>query len=333
MASAKQIPGDGKTLQNMTINIAIAVSEGLVMAADSMTQINNGPMILKNYPTAEKITELGNLPIAAMCSGIGAISQRSIMSYIREFEFDVLPSLGKTAVEPISLEDATGSEKPPQVREVAEKLKEFIQDKYENAGWPVQTPRPPLPPGVPAPPWPPTLTIVVGGYSPRSFFPEVYQIDFPSSEISQRHPIAGAPKGPSITWWGIGTSLNRLLHGFDIQELNNAHRLVTQNPEARQAAGISPDEAANPPEPNACLGPLAQLARMQVVLDFMPLQEAVEFADYLGHVAIGYSRFSAGNQIVGGELDVLAIQPEGLSWYRRKTFVANMASARRKVFK
>jgi len=295
----------------MTINIAIAVSEGLVMAADSMTQINapNGA-ILKNYPTAEKITELGNLPMATMVSGAGAISQRSIISYIREFEFDILPTLGKTSVE--SIGENGGSNKPPTVREVADKLKEFIQEKYESASWPAAQAPPPGVPGA-AVQWPPRLTVVVGGYSPRSFFPEVYEIDFPDAEVRQRHPIPGAPKGqPSITWWGIGTSLNRLLHGFDISELTAVHLLLTQSPQTLQAAGISlPEAPQNLPEPNACLGPIAQLARMQVVLDFMPLQEAVEFADYLGNVAIGYSRFSAGNQVVGGQLDVLAIQPEG----------------------
>lgn len=314
----------------MTINIAIAVSEGLVMAADSMTQINapNG-LSLKSYPTAEKITELGNLPMATMCSGVGAISQRSIISLIREFEFERLPSLGKTSVEPVG-EGEKGDR--PTVSGVAESLRDFIQKRYEATRWP-NPPGPPIP-GI-AVQWPPRLTVVVGGYSPQQFFPEVFEIQFPEAIINQKHPVPGAPEGqPSITWWGVGTSLNRLLHGYDMAELTQAHQLLTKNPQALQTAGIAvhgvpPDL----PEPNACLAPLAQLARMQVVLDFMPLQEAVEFADYLGQVAIGYSRFSAGMQVVGGELDVLAIQPEGLSWYKRKAFVSSMASSRRKVFR
>jgi hypothetical protein len=311
----------------MTINIAIAVSEGLVMAADSMTQINNGPMIIKNYPTAEKITELGKLPMAVMCSGLGAISQRSIMSYIREFEFDRL--LGKTAVQSIHNEEPKGE--TPTVSDVAEELRKFMQTSYNGAEWPEPQPSPP---GGANTPVRPQLTIVVGGYSPRSFFPEVYEIEFPDASIKQRHPNPNDPKKqPTISWWGVGTSLNRLLHGFDLNELMMAHNFLMQNPQAAQTVtGGAAEGLASIPPPNACLGPLMQLARMQVVLDFMPLQEAVEFADYLGHVAIGYSRFSAGNQVVGGELDVLAIQPEGLSWYRRKAFVASMASARRKVF-
>ncbi len=63
-------------------------------------------------------------------------------------------------------------------------------------------------------------------------------------------------------------------------------------------------------------------------IDGMPLQDAVEFADYLGNVVIGYDRFTIGPPSVGGCLDVLAIQPEGLSWYRRKEFATQMAQAR-----
>jgi hypothetical protein len=322
----------------MTINIAIAVSEGLVMAADSMTQVNaRNNQYMKSYPTAEKLTELGGLPMAVMASGIGALSQRSIMSLIREFEFEKLRtqddgSIMLSAMEPAQGAAAEEALLQPTVHAVATELGRFIAPRYNAVDW---GPQVPTPPGVVVP-WPPTLSIVIGGYSPENFFPEVFEVAFPAGNVNQKHPIPGAPEGsPSISWWGVGVSLNRLLLGFDLAELNGAHQLLTQHPEVLRNAGVRVPEGdlTGIPAPNACLGPLMELAKMRVVLDYMPLQEAVEFAEYLGQVAIGYSKFSAGVQIVGGELDVLAIQPEGLSWYKRKEFVANMASARKKVFR
>jgi len=75
---------------------------------------------------------------------------------------------------------------------------------------------------------------------------------------------------------------------------------------------------------------MPRIIEMPHNLDGMPLEEAVEFADYLGMVAVGFDRFTIGPPAIGGEVDVLAIQPEGLSWYRRKKFAAQMAIARGK---
>jgi hypothetical protein len=312
----------------MTINIAIAVSEGLVMAADSMTQINApNHLPIKSYPTAEKLSEIGGLPIAVMTSGVGAISRRSVMSLIRAFEFFELPKL-------LTASEAQGPIQRPSVEQVADALRDFLEPKYREADWGAG-PAPQIP-GV-APQWPPLLCVVVGGFSTGQFFPDVFEIvfDHRGATKARKHPVSGAPEGsPSISWWGVGASLNRLLHGFDLNELTAGYILLTQHPQVYQAMNFPPvDPPANFPMPNECLGPLAPFARMKVVLDYMPLQEAVEFADYLGKVAIGYSRFSAGMQIVGGKLDVLAIQPEGLSWYRRKKFVASMAAARGRTTK
>jgi len=298
----------------MTINIAVAVAEGLVMAADSMTAVNlpNGS-VLKNYPTGEKLTELADLPIAAMVWGRGAIENRSIISLIREFEFDSLRSGKKTA--------------PSKVPDVAGALADFIAKKYDVANWGTQ-PQPQ--PGQPPQPWPPSLGVVVGGYSPGEFFPQVYEILFPGKQVNCKHPLKDKPPGsPSVTWWGAAMPLNRLVLGFDLNELTQAYEQV-KNPayQARLKAAGQPIPTVPSAPPNTCLPPLASLVGMKVVLDYMPLQEAIEFAEYLGEVTIGFSRFTWGVQIVGGRLDILAIQPEGLSWYKRKRFAAKMAEAR-----
>jgi hypothetical protein len=72
----------------MTVNIAVAVAEGLVMAADSYSQMSdsNGE-VHATHNSVEKITELGDRQIAVMIHGLGSIENRTILSLIREFEF------------------------------------------------------------------------------------------------------------------------------------------------------------------------------------------------------------------------------------------------------
>lgn len=307
----------------MTINIAISVAEGLVMAADSVSQMQQFGQVISTHSSVEKLTEIGGLPIAAMVHGMGAIENRTILSLIREYEFD------QRANNP-NFAQAT-------VLDIASSLADFIERRYNSVQW-GPPPQIPTPNGlIDIQPWPPQLGVVVGGYSPQQFFPEVFQIMFPGKVVTQRHPVAGsAPGSATITWWGVEGPLKRLLLGFDLDHLNAVHSQLAQanalanaQPQARAgAAGAVPPVPFIPP-PNAVLGVLAPHVAMPTNIDGMPLQDAVEFADYLGNVVIGYDRFTVGPPSVGGCLDVLAIQPEGLSWYRRKEFASLMAQARR----
>ena len=133
-----------------------------------------------------------------------------------------------------------------------------------------------------------------------------------------------------MTFWGQTSAILRLVVGANLAEFDTIHMLLQQGKFAAPPGLTLP--RVGPLSPSQVLGPLMEFARMKMILDGMPLQDAVEFADYLGAVAIGYDRFSAGPQTVGGALDVLAIQPEGLSWYRRKPFAEKMARARSEFY-
>lgn len=307
------------------------------MAADSVSQMQQGGAVISTHSSVEKLTEIDKLPIAAMVHGIGAIEKRSIVSLIREFEFDQRKNNQQ-------FQQST-------VAQVTNALADFIEQRYNAAQWgpppQIQTPE-----GViQVAPWPPVLGIVVGGYSPGQFFPEVYLIRFPGKQVTQAHPAPGLAQGDSsITWWGVEGPLRRLVLGYDMEVLNHAYMQHVQEVQQAHAAaqaqaaqqGTQPPQGAPvaqggvgqpppppiPPPPGVALGPLAPFIGMPTNIEGMPLQDAVEFADYLGNVVLGYDRFTIGPPSVGGCLDVLAIQPEGLSWYRRKEFASRMAQAR-----
>lgn len=84
----------------MTICISVRVSEGLVLAADSMATVegeysdgnNVQKGVLKTFPNARKLSQLKDYPIGILSWGSYTIGERTVESLIREFEYS-LPSL------------------------------------------------------------------------------------------------------------------------------------------------------------------------------------------------------------------------------------------------
>jgi hypothetical protein len=58
--------------------------------------------------------------------------------------------------------------------------------------------------------------------------------------------------------------------------------------------------------------------QMPTPIASMPLQDAIEFTEYLGQVACRYDRFKMGPAGVGGPLDVLVLRDGERIWVRRK---------------
>lgn len=290
------------------------------MAADSLSQIAAGESDVQAlHQSVEKITEIRGRSIAVMINGLGEIEKRTIISLIRQFEFDEYQK-ESTPIRTWTVSALTSS------------LFAFLQKKYNDA-LAESTERP-------------SLGVIVGGYSPGQFFPELFEIDCAEDIIRPIVPSdSGPPKGDErIKYWGQTVALERIYRGYDPTALNEGlavARLKNRLAESgKHIKEISTDEVrklleevlAKPSDEDVLIGDrmrsLGSSMEMQHRLRGMPLQEAVEFADFLGQTAIGYDRFCQGNPSVGGKLDVVAIQPDGLHWYRRKPFLKKMARAR-----
>lgn len=292
------------------------------MAADSLSQISAGDDVHSLHQSVEKITEVRGRPIAVMINGLGEIEKRTIISLIRQFEFDEYQKAG------------TPIRKWP-VSELTSNLSAAIRKKYDSAFEKSQD-RPPL-------------GVIVGGYSWGDFFPELFEIDFAEGAIRQIVPSdTGPPRGEErIKYWGHIPALERIYRGYDPIALSEGLAIVRLKEHLADRGEELKDfpterlkqllEAflAHPADEDALvmerLRLLGSSMEMQHRLRGMPLQEAVEFADYLGQTAIGYDRFCQGNPAVGGKLDVVAIQPDGLHWFRRKPFLKKMARARQRT--
>src|SRR5437879_2866980 len=71
----------------MTIAVSCNLSDGVVLGVDSAVTIPTPTGgVGKVYENAEKLFQLGSRPIGIAVFGLGTLGNRSLGSYIREFE-------------------------------------------------------------------------------------------------------------------------------------------------------------------------------------------------------------------------------------------------------
>ncbi|MCY4287231.1 MAG: hypothetical protein OXC63_01390 [Aestuariivita sp.] len=94
-----------------------------------------------------------------------------------------------------------------------------------------------------------------------------------------------------ITWGGQVQAINRLLLGYD----------------SRLAPFVSPENRL--------------MAQTPLVDPFMPIQSAIELADFLVEMTKRYVAFMPGANAVGGDVGIATVtRHEGFKWIRRKHY-------------
>ena len=147
---------------------------------------------------------------------------------------------------------------------------------------------------------------MIGGYSASDSLGEGWLIGIEAGVPIQPR-LLRAQEDVGINWGGDGESTGRLVLGF--------------SPVLPQAQGAS----IQPPPSPAAVEQLANYLRdsVQIPLVFapMPIQDAVDLAEWLVHSAVMFSRFTPGPPSVGGPIEVAAItKHEGFKWIRRKHY-------------
>lgn len=272
----------------MSVVIAIKVSEGLVLAADSASTLAGqakGPDgvvqtgVLKIFFNAKKLLQVGDFPIGVLTWGISGIGMRTVESHIREWEHkNHWQSLDR-------LKRAIGG-KEYSVKNCAASLREHIEkvclDQYEVRE------------KIPA------LGILVTGYSEGKFFPEMWGFEFPSGTevVDQRPDIEGRPDF-GASWFGAADALVRLHWGRDDRAIDILAKKFN----------VPGEEIKKDLLPLQYAIPFAQ----------MPLQDAVDYAQYMIGTAIGRYRFVLGSELCGGAIDIAAITQTKFEWISKKS--------------
>lgn len=274
----------------MTIAISLKVHEGIVLASDSASTVvgqgPTGPIAINVYNNANKIFNLlKGAPIGASTWGAGAIGQASIATLVKDLRrrFSGLePDYRSWTIQPSTY----------RIERVAEQVREFIyEEHYQNSfsDWPAK----------------PDLGMFVVGYSANAMLPEEYQIDIMNNGECGPPRLLRPVGQAGMTWNGQIEAVTRLVCGF-APALPNV---------LSQHLGIPPDRAeATTQVLQAALNP-------NLIQDSMPLQDAIDLAEFLTDAAIQFSRFAPGASVVGGPIEIAAISKhEGFRWIRRKHY-------------
>ena len=106
----------------MSIVASVKVYDGIVLGAESMTQIyastpEHGQQLVKAYENARKLFQLAKLPVGVLTFGAGNIGNRSVESFLGEFSEDCAEQIKTT----------------DSIETVARHLCGFMSKPYEEA--------------------------------------------------------------------------------------------------------------------------------------------------------------------------------------------------------
>lgn len=273
----------------MTIALAIKVHDGFVLAADSATTLvasdSNGQIKQTNiYNNANKVMNLyRGLPIGLMTWGLGAIGPSSITT------------LAKDLRRRFSGEDTAHSEwtldpMSYSIEEVSKRVREFF---YEEMYLQV------MPQGI-APIN--ALGLLIGGYSSSGNHAEAFTLNI--DEQGCVGPIPTLTEEYGAVWSGQPEAITRLILGVS----NNLGQALIN---------LGVDQTDAPGYVNAIISQIA----MPMVVGAMPIQDAIDLAEFLVDVTIKFVRFGPGSETVGGPIEVAAItKHEGFKWIKRKYY-------------
>jgi len=276
----------------MSVVIVVKVSEGLVLGADSAATIQGrverpeGPQegILKTYFNARKLLQIGDFPIGVLTWGTAFIGLRTIESLVREWEYEKYWQSQEDYETQYNQEDF-------QVKACAEGLCKHLSKVYaEEFGAQPDQQRP--------------LTgIIVAGYSHKKFFPEIWRFVLPldsDGKIHDQRPDLDGKPDFGAHWFGLTDAIVRLHFGRD-----------------ERSIGIISEKFNIPHEE---IHEILQPLQYQIPFAVMPLQDAIEYANYMLNVTVGRYRFVIGPELCGGQIEIAAITQNKFNWISRKTW-------------
>lgn len=273
----------------MTVAVSVKVNDGLVLAADSAATLmgqdaNNNPVAVAVYNNANKIFNLRkSLPIGLMVWGAGSIGTASMATLAKDLR-------SRLSGQDDNHLDWEINPKSYTIQSVADRVREFFFDEqYQPAfhDWAEK----------------PSLGLLVGGYSPGANMAEEYQLAISSTCTGPQ-----AVRPVDVCGWyanGQPDAIIRLLQGFDY----HLESILEQQ--------LAPHGGLQP----GLLEAIRASLQTPLVASAMPVQDAIDLAEFLVDLTIRYSRFTPGAPTVGGPIEIAAITKyEGFKWIKRKYY-------------
>lgn len=284
----------------MSVVVTCNLSDGVIVGTDSAITIHGqvqGPKgiqtgVLKVYKSAEKLFQLENLPIAVATYGIGMLGERSIGSYVKEFEFTFKASNRKKGGR-----QREGKLEHKTVGQIATSLRGFFLGKYKE----IFTPLLEKELGVKFDEVPdakkPLLGLIVTGFSPRQYLSEVWHVKIPISEKDKGLLNIREPGKFGTNWFGQIDSIFRLIKGCD---RNLPNRVIDY---LVKTHGIKFSEKDKTEVEN-----IIKQFEYRIPYAAMPIQEGIDHVKFLLDVVINQTKFVIGAEVCGGPVRIGVVQ-------------------------
>jgi len=277
----------------VTIALSVKINDGVVLATDSASTVMGAPPggqalgVINVYDNANKAFNLlKGCPIGAVTWGAGGIGNASISSLVKDFR--ELLKEGPEGPEGYRLNRAQYT-----IEEVATKLRRFIYEQNylgAFANLPLDQR--------------PSLGFIVAGYGSNAKHADEYGVVIEKGNCGPPNQLRASEES-GIFWAGMGESLNRLILGFGAA----LPQVLQQN------LGVPVNQIP------AAMQVIQQALGAPLAIPAMPLKDAIDLAEFLADVAIKFSKFSPGANVVGGPIEIAAISKhEGFKWVKRKFY-------------
>lgn len=268
----------------MTIAISMKVNDGIVLAADSASTIlAQTPQGVGVINIYNKANKIFNLRKGAP---IGAITWGA-----GSIGHASIATLVKDFRKLISVDEKWKIDlNNYKIENVAKTFKEFIFDTHytkEFATWKDK----------------PNLGFMIVGYSSGETLAEEWKIDISNGKCNGPY-LVRKKEEVGITWNGEPEAITRLYLGFG-----------TALPKVLKKAGIQEEKIRTVIE--LC----QKMLVVQMVTPPMPIQDAIDLAEFLVETTVKFSKFAPGAPTVGGPIEIAAItKHEGFKWIKRKHY-------------
>jgi hypothetical protein len=173
----------------MSVVAAVKVYDGVVLGAESMTQITTviggQQQIAKSYENAQKLFRVADFPIGIVTYGIGNIGRRSIESFVHEF----------------SRTEKARNDERIDVEQTAQRFFSFMQEHHSQAFSQLE--------GVQ-----PALGFIIAGYSEsgQQYLASEWEFILPFHQAA----IEVIPQNEiGASWRGVDGPFARLMFGID----------------------------------------------------------------------------------------------------------------------
>lgn len=273
----------------MTVAVACNLPEGVILGVDSAITMNDAQgNVVKVYENATKLFQLGAKPIGIAMFGLGAIGNRNVGSYLREFE--------RLDPEHVVSQDAN-------LENTVEELRKFFLQQYNN----IMVPPLETQTGKKFDEIPneakPFLGLAVGGFSPKEYLSEVWEIIIPL-HLTPNSATKWCEQGNfRSVWFALNDPIFRYHKGYDrnlFGELRNYFEQLRGTP-------------LNKTELEAIEKMLLK-HEYQIPFGGMPIREGIAYVRFLVEMVINHHRFSVGAPVVGGKAQI------GLVTYKGEKF-------------